>query len=358
MSVQATVTTPADPGLDELCDQLAELASQLDVPQSWPAHQLALCARYGVYRWFVPQEFGGQPWSAADILRGYLRLSAACLTTTFIVTQRMGACRRIAECEGNPQLKNELLPALAGGERFATVAISHLTTSRRHLAQPALRAQETPDGFRLDGYSPWVTGAVYADLIVTGATLPDGRQILLAIPKRTPGVVAGEPLELLALSASQTGPVRFEGVLASREWLLAGPAENVLQQKPGTGGLQTSALAAGLASSAIGFIELEAARRPDLLAVCEALRREWQNLQDDLLQAAGDGTASGADPLRARANSLALRAAHAALAAAKGAGFVDGHPAGRWCREALFFLVWSCPAPVTAASLCEFAGIR
>ena len=31
--------------------------------------------------------------------------------------------------------------------------------------------------------------------------------------------------------------------------------------------------------------------------------------------------------------------------------------AGRWCREALFFLVWSCPQSVLSANLCELAGI-
>ena len=69
------------------------------------------------------------------------------------------------------------------------------------------------------------------------------------------------------------------------------------------------------------------------------------------------GCVRDASELRRRANSLALRASQAALAAAKGAGYVVGHPAGRWCREALFFLVWSCPAPVVQANLCELAGI-
>ncbi|MEX1224544.1 MAG: acyl-CoA dehydrogenase, partial [Pirellulales bacterium] len=68
--------------------------------------------------------------------------------------------------------------------------------------------------------------------------------------------------------------------------------------------------------------------------------------------------ACGPEQLRTRANSLALRASQASLTAAKGAGYVWGHPAGRWCREALFFLVWSCPQPVLAANLCEFAGIE
>jgi hypothetical protein len=50
-----------------------------------------------------------------------------------------------------------------------------------------------------------------------------------------------------------------------------------------------------------------------------------------------------------------LRATQAQLAASKGAGFVRGHPAERAVREAMFFLVWSCPQPVLAAALREFA---
>ena len=59
--------------------------------------------------------------------------------------------------------------------------------------------------------------------------------------------------------------------------------------------------------------------------------------------------------IRRRANSLVLRATQAQLAASKGAGFVAGHPAEREVREALFFLVWSCPQPVLSAALREFA---
>ncbi len=62
------------------------------------------------------------------------------------------------------------------------------------------------------------------------------------------------------------------------------------------------------------------------------------------------------EAIRTRANSLALRSTQALLAASKGAGFVAGHFAERAVREAMFFLVWSCPAPVVAAALRELAG--
>ena len=61
--------------------------------------------------------------------------------------------------------------------------------------------------------------------------------------------------------------------------------------------------------------------------------------------------------LRVWANSLVLRATQMGLVAAKGAGYAAGHPVGRWCREALFFLVWSCPQQVMAENLRELAGL-
>ena len=78
---------------------------------------------------------------------------------------------------------------------------------------------------------------------------------------------------------------------------------------------------------------------------------------DDLLALVRGESRCTKESIRQRANTFVLRATQAALSAAKGTGYVAGHPAGRWCREALFFLVWSCPQPVAAANLCELAGI-
>ena len=58
----------------------------------------------------------------------------------------------------------------------------------------------------------------------------------------------------------------------------------------------------------------------------------------------------------AAANQLALGATQSALTASKGAGFLRGHPAGRWARQALFFLVWSCPWPAASATLDRLAA--
>lgn len=353
------ITRPDDPGLDELTRLLAEMSPDLELSGNcWPAEQLRLCGEYGVYEWFLEREFGGQGWSEADLVRGYLRLSAACLTTTFVITQRTGACRRIAVSD-HAFPREALLPGLLRGDLFATVGISHLTTSRRHEKRPVLRATLDAQTVTLDGYSPWVTGSTAAQVVVVGATLEDGSQVLVAAATDQPGVTIPPPAQLVGLTASQTGPIEFASARFDRKWLLAGPLPNVMQQGVGakTGGLQTSTLAIGLADAALTYLQSECDRRPELSSPADELRSQWRQLRQDLLQMAEGNDVCSNEQLRGRANSLVLRSAQAALSAAKGSGYIVGHPAGRWCREALFFLVWSCPQPVMAANLCELAGI-
>jgi alkylation response protein AidB-like acyl-CoA dehydrogenase len=355
---QQQIISPEDPVLDNLCRQLADSASALDAAAAWPAEQLRQLGASGVYRWFVPHEWGGFGWSESQLVQGYVRLGAACMTTAFVLTQRSAALRRIVDCN-NDSLKQKLLPGLVEGSTFTTVGISHLTTSRRHLANPVLRVWQAGDGFVLDGYSPWVTGAAHADTIVIGATLDDGRQVMLALPTSLPGVHAAPHAQLVGLTASHTGRLECRQVHVGREWLLDGPSENVMAGRSGTktGGLQTSALAVGLSAAAVEFLEKESQQRSDLAEPTANLRAELDTTQRDLVALAAGSANCSSDEIRTRANSLVLRATQAALAAAKGSGYVTGHPAGRWCREALFFLVWSCPQPVMNANLCELAGL-
>ena len=148
--------------------------------------------------------------------------------------------------------------------------------------------------------------------------------------------------------------MRCEEVRLPQRWLLAGPAERVmaLGGRPSTGGVETSCLALGLAGAAVGYLREEAAARPELRPSAERLGAARRRLREEVAALTRDGsTPEATAQLRARANTLVLRATQAALAAAKGAGFVRGHPAQRWARQALFFLVWSCPWPAAAATL-------
>jgi alkylation response protein AidB-like acyl-CoA dehydrogenase len=335
---------------------LAELANQADAEASWPAASWSALQQTGALRWCIPTSYGGDGADGPELLVRYQTLASACLTTSFILSQREGVCRRLRD-SGNDELCSELLPSLARGERFATVGMSQLTTSRQHV-KPSVVVRAEGDAFVLDGAIPWVTGAAKADHILAGAVLEDGKQILVMMATDLPGVSVEPPLDLMALRGSITAEVRCEQVRVDRRWLLAGPVEKVLQGgRGGTGGLETSCLALGLTQAAIDYLQGETPGRPALLSGTERLQQRREKLTQEVKQAAENGsTPEAAAALRGRANALVLQATQTALTAAKGSGFLRQHPAQRWARQALFFLVWSCPWPAAAATLAQLTA--
>ncbi len=330
-------------------------AREADEKPVWPAASWDALVQAGVPGWSIGGADGGAGLAATALLAGYEQLASACLTTCFILSQRDAAVRRI-EASANENLRRELLGPLARGAQFATVGLSQLTTSRQHL-KPTLTARAQGDAFVLDGAIPWVTGAAHADHLVIGAVTDAGMQLLAALPADLPGVHVGPAMDLMALQGSLTAEVRLEQVALERRWLLAGPAERVLVTgRGGPGGLETSCLALGLAGAAIDYVAHESVVRADLRDSAENLERERRKLRTDLHRLADEGgAAENATALRTLANSLVLRAAQVALTVSKGTGFLRDHPAQRWARQALFFLVWSCPRPTTEATLAHLA---
>lgn len=342
--------------------QLLSLWPESDHPDSWVQEQFKTLADGGILGWVIPREFGGSAVTAAELNQGYERLAASCLVTTFVLTQRNGACQRIARAD-NETVKKELLPKLARGEIFATVGISHLSTSRQHLARPAVTVEFEGDDLILNGIVPWVTGSPHADIVVTGGTCEDDSQVLVAMDTSLDGIEIIPPTLLMAMKGSQTGSLRLNSVKIPRRYLLAGPTPGVMRVATagGTGSVTTSALALGLAARAHDGLRSESELRPDLVPIVEALEQEKSEISmriHDALGPVGDQlSAEVTSEIREAANSHVLRSAQAYLAACKGLGFKQGHPAERIVRESMFFLVWSCPQPVVQANLREFACI-
>ena len=359
---QNTITDIDSKSLDVLCEKIANISNQQKTwtVNDWPTEQLKLISNAGIYRWFVREDQGGLGWSEDQIARGYIKLGSACLTSTFIVTQRVAAIKRVANSD-NTALVRAALPTMIDGSRPSTVGISHLTTSRRHLKSPIMSAVKHSDGFLVNGKAPWVTGASEADQLLLGAELDDGREILFLVPVSDKGISVEPGFDLVALSASHTGVVKCNEVSVSPQMIVAGPADSVLggnnkKKGGGAGSVQTSALALGLAKSAIDFIASESKKRPNLSATHDSLREQFDLICGDTF-AIATGKQENTGELRANANSLVMRSTQAAMIAAKGAGFVQGHPVGRWCSEALFFLVWSCPQTVAEANLCQLVEV-
>jgi len=332
-----------------LCDELTSLAPQTAEIGPWRSGAFAALARSGALAGFIPADCGGTEAAEPALLALLTAIAARCLTTALVLSQWASGCRIIAG--GEPAVRGRRLPALARGETPTTVGISQLSTSRRHLGSPALIAARSNGTWQLTGLCPWVTGADSSDTLVTGAMTETGEQLFFVVPTAAAGVDIAPPLHLLALSGSRTSSVAFRDVE---------PADVIVPAEAGvrTGGLATTALAVGATRASIALIEDEARARSALQPVAAGLRTEVDELAQRLDTAAMYGIEpADRDRLRAHANGLVVRAAQAALTASKGAGFVAGHPAERFVRESLFFLVWSCPQSVSTAVMCELAGL-
>lgn len=366
-----------DATLETACGRIRELSVKTRLEGPWASGCFDELATRGVLARFVPIDGGGTAADESTLLVVLVALARVCLTTALAISQWAAGVRLVAAADDT--IRRRLLVDLAAGRRFTTVGVSQVTTSRRHLATaPVVASRQSgeaadqlgdddPGSWRIDGCCPWVTGGDSVDTIVTAAatsgdvgtrtatfdrTVADSSAFFI-VDRTAPGVTVEPPLPLLALSGSRTSRVRFERVRP----LAVIPGERVAA--PRAGGLATSALAIGAAWGAVDVLQTLAAEPPgrtDVARVASELTAEVEALYRRLTDPAPRDP-EDRDALRASANSLVTRAATAALVAAKGEGFVEGHPAGRACLEALFFQVWSCPQPLAARAMCALAGL-
>jgi alkylation response protein AidB-like acyl-CoA dehydrogenase len=355
----STLTEEESARLDSLTARLAADDGAADESGEWPAALWAALRDAGAMRWAIPDGPDSDGPDRCQLLERYARVAEGSLTAAFILSQHDAGVRRLLAASDR-RCARDWLARISAGQAMTTVGISQLTTSRRHGSAALAAAEFAPGIYRLSGIIPWVTGAERADMIVTGAVLDDGRQLLIALPTDREGLTVQPAFSLAALQASRTSEVVCDLVHVDESDLLAGPVADVLAspKAAGTGGLETSALALGQARAALAALAAEAPKRDDLLEPVAALSDDWTRIWNSLLvTAAGEPSSLPPGVVRADANSLALRATQAYLTARKGTGFLRSEPAQRWARQALFFLVWSCPGPVAQAAIRDLAGL-
>ncbi len=342
-------------GLD---DRMKVADRRADLDGRWSEELWSTLADAGHSRWALPTDLGGPGWDRLALLNQYERLAQSSLVAAFVLTQHDAAVRRLVASATTAA--RDLLDRVADRSAFVTVGLSQLTTSRRLGAQALVARPGASGTFVLDGAMPWVTAAGRADAVVAGAVLEDGRQLMAIVRRSSEGLTVAEPFRLMALGASETTEVRCQGVVVRPEDMLAGPSPDVMATPGhgGTGGLETSALAIGQARAALDGLAVEAAQRADLAEPLAALEVTWAEVRSCLEAAAlGQPGAPAAAGVRGRANALVLAATQAYLTSRRGSGFLLDEPAQQWARQALFFLVWSCPSPVAQAALRDFAGL-
>jgi alkylation response protein AidB-like acyl-CoA dehydrogenase len=344
--------------LREVLPGIRSRADRLDASGEWPEEDLRVLATLGAMRWAVPLVFGGEELSPIEMHFRYEAIASASLTTALILTQRDSAIGIIAAA-AQSSFRDELLTKLANNELFTTVGIAQLTTSRQR-GQPAMTATAMEDGkFRVDGEVPWVTGAGHAQFIVCGATLPDRRQILFALPTALQGVRISPPMPLVSLRGSHTVSIQCDGVVLEPQHILHGPAQRVLEINRNNLPIGQTFLAMGLTAEALNLMEsIDSDTARESRTRLDSQLSELRGQVLDFCNPVGNTDPARGPELRGACIDLALRATHVAISLYKGASLLAGHPAQRLAREAMFLLVWSCPAPVVDCTVERMSGGR
>jgi alkylation response protein AidB-like acyl-CoA dehydrogenase len=173
------------------------------------------CAEFGLAGLLTPPEWKGgghDLLSAVAILEG-VGYGARDNGLVFSVAAHVASCASLLAEFGSQEQKDEWLPRLAAGTAVGATGVTEPDSGSNVLAL-ATRAAQDGDDWVLDGSKTFVTNAPVADLFVvyarTGGSGFAGITCFL-IPRDTPGLTVGAPIEKMGLRTSPMAEVFLEG---------------------------------------------------------------------------------------------------------------------------------------------------
>ncbi len=169
--------------------------------------QWVAAAHLGLTGLCLPEKYGGGGFGALDTALCLEAFGRGCRDTglVFAVCAHLLAGAVPIRDFGPEETRERLLPGLAAGELVAASAITEDDAGSDDLGVTASR--EGGDHV-IDGEMSFVSNAPVADVLVTYATTGHGTSAFV-VPRATPGVSIGEPMEKMGLGSCPAGPVTF-----------------------------------------------------------------------------------------------------------------------------------------------------
>jgi len=174
------------------------------------------CAEFGLMGLALPAEVGGSGLDALTTARVLEAMGqgTADLGLLFSAGAHLFACARPLLEHGSAELRQRWLPALASGAAIGANAMTE-PGAGSDTQRLATRAVRDGDAYVLDGDKSYVTNAPVADLLLVYATTEPAHGYLgisaFAVPRDTPGLRVGEPMDKVGLRSSPVASVYLEG---------------------------------------------------------------------------------------------------------------------------------------------------
>jgi len=346
----------------EVAEWFAGRARSVDRLEEPAQAGLGMLASRGLLSRGVPTELGGDGGSLEEMAEVIATVAGSCLTSAFVLWCHRMFLEYVSK-SGNPFLISEVLPRALRVERLGATGLAN---AMKHLASlEELKVTATPrdGGYVLAGRLPWVSNLVDDRFIVAVAARTEGAIALVAVPGDTPGVSCGPRFPLFGLEGTASAALEFHAVQLDLKWVIAQDGQAFLARVRPAFLILQSALAWGLAESALASIVAKlSGPRLVLEREVKLLDRTLDRLVGELRelvrafagQERGDGVRRAPDGQGARGDvmyralkvrkelaELAVQAVWLELEAAGGAGYLSASDTARRLREAAFFPVQS-----------------
>jgi alkylation response protein AidB-like acyl-CoA dehydrogenase len=296
--------------------------AQMVTDRGWdPEVWRRMASELGLPGLIVPEELGGAGLGGVELGIAMEEMGRALLCAPFFSSVALAANALLAS--GDALAQKEYLPAIASGERVATLAFAE-PGAGWEVARTELRARRAASGWQLDGVKTPVTDGAHADLVLVTARTESGVS-LFAVDGASRGLVRRTlpPLDLTRKLAR----LELTGV----------PARLVGGEGQALAGLER---ALDRAAAALAAEQVGGAQRCLELAVDYAKQRLQFGRPIGSLQAIKHkcaDTLCGVETAR----SAALHAAHTWGASADELG-IAASMAKAWCSEVYFQAAATC----------------
>ena len=174
------------------------------------------CAKFGLLGLPIPVEYGGQGQDLLTTIVAMEALGRGCRDNglIFSLNAQMWACQMPLLRYGSDAQKREWLPKLVSGEAIGAHAITEPGAGSDVFSLTS-RAEPIDGGYRLNGVKTFSTNAPLADIVLAFAYIErraeDKPKLLTGflVPRATPGMSFGQPINKMGLRTSPMGEVAF-----------------------------------------------------------------------------------------------------------------------------------------------------
>ncbi|MCP4907852.1 MAG: acyl-CoA dehydrogenase [bacterium] len=341
-------------------DIIAPNAARLDESGEFPWENIKALGELGLNAIFVPEAYGGTPFSYALYLEVVKTISQACASTGIIYATNFHGMKPLIDF-GNEEQKARLLPLVAEGG-LASLAITEPTAGSD---ATGMRTRFVPDGDEIviDGSKTFISSGDVADRILLfgkWSEIDEARAAIsvLVVERGTPGLRVVSKERKMGHRASSTVGLAFEGARVPRANLIgqAGDGLPILLASLNLSRPSIAAHAIGIARAAfkdaIAYAnEREQSRQRVIdfqgnqftiadLASELAMVERWVDYVAELIDAGEEDFSVEASIAKLRASDLAMKMTTEAVQIFGGYGYVADYRVERLMRDAKVTQIW------------------